>query len=89
MVQVSPDMIHKWELFLAFGIVLALLAAVAIVRSSAATAASTMLFGWLLLDGGFIEFAGSPMVGRWIGFFLYMLAAILLLVTGFPVLKGL
>jgi uncharacterized membrane protein HdeD (DUF308 family) len=86
MVQVGPDMIHKWGWFLAFGIVLALLGIVAVVRSFAATVASMMLFGWLLLGAGFIEFAGALMVGRWTGFFLHLLAAILLLVTGFLVL---
>lgn len=85
-VQVRSEMIHEWGWFLAFGIVLALLGIVAIVRSFAATVASMMFFGWLLLCAGIIEFVGAFMVGHWTGFFLHLLAAILFLVTGLLVL---
>jgi uncharacterized membrane protein HdeD (DUF308 family) len=86
-VQVSPEIIHHWGWFLAFGIVLALLGIIAVVRSVAATVASMIFFGWLLVCAGAIEFAGALMVGHWTGFFLHLLAAILLLVTGFLVLR--
>jgi uncharacterized membrane protein HdeD (DUF308 family) len=86
-VQGSSEMIHEWGWFLAFGIVLALLGTAAVVRSFAATVASMMFFGWLLVFAGAFEFAGALMVGHWTGFFLHLLAAILFLVTGFLVLR--
>jgi len=85
-VQMSAEMIHEWGWFLAFGIVLALLGLVAVVRSFAATVASMMFFGCLLVCAGAVEFAGAFMVGHWTGFFLHLLAAILCLVTGLLVL---
>jgi uncharacterized membrane protein HdeD (DUF308 family) len=85
-IQISPEMIHEWGWFLSFGIVLALLGIVAVARSSAYTVTSMIFFGWLLLCAGAVEFAGALMVGRWTGFFLHLLAAILLLVTGSLVL---
>jgi len=86
-VQIGPEMIHEWGWFLAFGIVLALLGIVAVARSFAATVASMIFFGWLLVCAGGVEFAGALMVGHWTGFFLHLLAAILFLVTGFLVLR--
>ena len=44
---VTPEMIHHWGWFLAFGIVLLALGIAAIVRSVAATVASMLFFGWL------------------------------------------
>jgi uncharacterized membrane protein HdeD (DUF308 family) len=55
----------------------------AVVRSVAATVASMVFFGWLLVFAGLIEFVDAFMVGQWAGFFLHMLAAILFGITGF------
>ena len=82
-VQVTPEMIHNWGWFLAFGIVLLLLGVAAVVRSVAATVASMVFFGWLLVFAGLIEFVDAFMVGQWAGFFVHMLAAILFGITGF------
>ena len=81
--QVTPEMIHNWGWFLAFGIVLLLLGVAAVVRSVSATVASMVFFGWLLVFAGLIEFVDAFMVGQWAGFFLHMLAAILFGITGF------
>ena len=43
-VKATPEMIHNWGWFLAFGIVLLLLGIAAIVRSFAATVASMVFF---------------------------------------------
>jgi uncharacterized membrane protein HdeD (DUF308 family) len=67
-VQVTPEMIHNWGWFLAFGIVLLLLGVAAVVRSVAATVASMVFFGWLLVFAGVIEFVDAFMVGQWAGF---------------------
>jgi uncharacterized membrane protein HdeD (DUF308 family) len=81
-VQVTPEMIHNWGWLMAFGIVLAALGVVAVIRSFAATVASMVFFGWLLLFGGIVEFVNAFMVGQWSGFFLHLLASILFIVTG-------
>jgi len=81
-VRVTPEMIHHWGWFLAFGIVLLLLGIAAIVRSVAATVASMVFFGWLLVVVSLIEFVEAFMVGNWAGFFLHLLVAILFGVTG-------
>jgi uncharacterized membrane protein HdeD (DUF308 family) len=81
-VRVTPEMIHYWGWFLAFGIVLLLLGVAAIVRSVAATVVSMLFFGWLLVVAGILEFVSAFMVGNWAGFFLHLLIAIIFAVTG-------
>lgn len=81
-VQATPEMIHGWGWLLAFGIVLAVLGVAAVIRSFSATVASMMFFGWMMLFAGSVEFVNAFMVGHWAGFFLHLLAAILLVVTG-------
>lgn len=81
-VGVTPEMIHNWGWFLAFGIILVLLGIAAVVRAVTATVASMVFFGWLLLFSGIIEFVHAFMVGKWAGFFLHILAALLFGTTG-------
>jgi uncharacterized membrane protein HdeD (DUF308 family) len=82
-IQATPEMIHNWGWLLAFGIVLVALGVAAVIRSFAATVASMMFFGWMLLFAGVVEFINAFMVGHWSGFFLHLLASILFVVTGF------
>jgi uncharacterized membrane protein HdeD (DUF308 family) len=84
--QIPQEMISNWGWFLAFGIVLILIGIAAVVRAYAATVASIIFFGWLLLAASVVEFVGAFMVGYWTGFFLHLLAAILLMVTGLVML---
>jgi len=81
-VRVTPEMIQHWGWFLAFGILLLVLGIVAIARSVTSTVVSMVLFGWLLIFGSAIEFVNAFMVGKWAGFFLHLLVAILFAVTG-------
>jgi len=81
-IQVTPEMIHHWGWFLAFGIVLLLLGIAAIVRSVTATVASMFFFGWLLVLASLFEFVSAFMVGNWAGFFLHLLIAILFGIVG-------
>ncbi len=81
-VSATPEMTHHWGWFLAFGVVLLLLGIAAIVRSFAATVASMVFFGWLLVFGSIIEFLEAFMVGNWAGFFMHLLVAILFGITG-------
>ena len=81
-VRVTPEMIQHWGWFLALGILLVALGIAAIARSIASTVVSMLFFGWLLLFAGIIEFVNAFMVGRWAGFFLHLLIAILFGITG-------
>jgi uncharacterized membrane protein HdeD (DUF308 family) len=81
-VRVTPEMIHNWGWFLAFGIVLLVLGIAAIVRSVTSTVVSIVFFGWLLVFASLIQFVDAFMVGKWAGFFLHLLVAILFAVTG-------
>jgi uncharacterized membrane protein HdeD (DUF308 family) len=81
-VGATPEMIHNWGWFLAFGIVLLLLGIAAVARSVTATVASMVFFGWLLMFASLIEFVNAFLVGKWAGFFPHMLLAILFGITG-------
>jgi uncharacterized membrane protein HdeD (DUF308 family) len=84
---VTPEMIQHWGWFLAFGIVLVALGIAAIVRSTTATVASMVVFGWLLIFGGVFEFVMAFMVGNWAGFFLHLLLAILFAIVGIMMVR--
>jgi uncharacterized membrane protein HdeD (DUF308 family) len=81
-VQIPREIIQYWGWFLAFGIGLLVLGIAAVMRSVTATVVSMLFFGWLLLLASGIEIAQAAMVGRWAGFFLHLLAAILFGITG-------
>jgi uncharacterized membrane protein HdeD (DUF308 family) len=54
----------------------------AVARSFAATVASMVFFGWLLVLASLIEFVDAFMVGHWAGFFSHVLLAILFGIVG-------
>lgn len=81
-VGATPEMIHNWGWFLAFGIVLMVLGIVAVIRSTTATIVSMVFFGWLLVFSSVIQIVEAFMVGRWEGFFLPLLIAILFGIVG-------
>jgi uncharacterized membrane protein HdeD (DUF308 family) len=85
-VQVPAEIIHNWGWFLVFGIGLAILGVVAIVRSVAATVVSMLFFGWLLLIAAGIEVAQTIMVGQWAAMFQHLVAAVLFGVVGFLII---
>jgi uncharacterized membrane protein HdeD (DUF308 family) len=87
-IQVTQEMIHNWGWFLAFGIALMLLGIAAVVRSVAATVASMVFFGWLMVFASIIDLVNAFMVGKWAGFFLHLLLAILFGITGVIFLKN-
>lgn len=72
----TPEMIHYWGWFLAFGIVLVVLGIAAVVRSFITTVASLRFFGGLLIFAGIVEFVHALMVGKSAAFFLYLLLAL-------------
>ena len=73
-VRIPAEIIHNWGWFLAFGIGLALLGILAIVRAVAATVVSMLFFGWLLVIAAGIEIVQAIMVGKWAGLFQHWLA---------------
>ena len=81
-VRIPAEIVNNWGWFLAFGIALVLLGALAIVRSVAATVVSMLFFGWLLLFAAGIEVVQAIMVGKWAGLFQHWLSAALLGVLG-------
>ena len=81
-VQIPSEIAKHWGWFMAFGIGLLLLGIIAAIRSVAATVASMLFFGCLLLIASGIEIAQAVLVGHWAGFFHHLLAAVLFGVTG-------
>lgn len=81
-IAASPDVIHHWGWFLAFGVILIVLGLAAIWRSMRATVVSMMFFGWVLVFACGIEVAQTILVGSWTYFFHHLLAAILFGVAG-------
>jgi uncharacterized membrane protein HdeD (DUF308 family) len=82
-VEFSHDLVAYWGWFLAFGIALVALGAIAVARSVTATVVSMLFFGWLLILGCLVEIAQAVMVGHWAGFFVHLMAAVLFGVAGF------
>ena len=81
-VRIPVEIVRNWGWFLAFGVGLALLGIVAIVRSVAATVVSMLFFGWLLLIAAGVELVQAIMVGKWAGLFHHWLHAALFGVLG-------
>ena len=81
-VQIPQEIVQYWGWFLAFGIGVLILGIAAVVRSFAATVASMLFFGWLLVLASGIEIAQAVMVGHWVGFFHHLVAAILFGIAG-------
>ena len=81
-VQIPHDIVQYWGWLLAFGIGLVLLGIAAVARSIAATVATMIFFGWLLVLASGIEIAQAVVVGHWAGVFHHLLAAILFGVAG-------
>jgi uncharacterized membrane protein HdeD (DUF308 family) len=81
-VQVPHDVAQHWGWLLAFGIGLVVLGFAAVARSIAATVATMLFFGWLLLLACGIEIAQAVVVGHWAGFFHHLFAAVLFGVVG-------
>jgi uncharacterized membrane protein HdeD (DUF308 family) len=81
-IQIPREIAQYWGWFLALGIALLLLGIAAVVRSVAATVATMLFFGWLLVIASAIEVVQAVMVGPWAGLFHHLLAAILFGVIG-------
>lgn len=73
---------RRWGWFVALGVLLVVMGAIAVGWSFLATIASVIFLGWLMLVGGVLEVAHAFSNKRWGGFFLDLLAGVLYIVVG-------
>jgi len=77
----------SWGWFLIFGILLAVLGVVCVVKSQTATTFSILALGWVLAISGVLWLVNSVWAFSWQGFFLYLLNAIIRGVTGYLLIR--
>ena len=76
------DIRRRWFLYLLLGLVLLALGAIAIMQAFAASLASVVVFGWLLIISGLTQTLLAFWVRQWSGFFLHLLGGVLEIVVG-------
>src|SRR5216683_7315639 len=76
------DLHHKWGWFLALGIALIVLGIVALSIIPAATIATVMVLGWLMVLSGIVEAVHGFQVRGWGGMFLHLVGGILGVLIG-------
>src|SRR5215467_1150989 len=79
---------HRWGWYLALGIALIILGAIAVSDAYIATVASVFVFGWILIAGGVLLGFMSFLTGKWSGFLLALAAGILVFITGVMMLRA-
>jgi len=77
----------SWGWFLVFGILLAALGVLCVVKSQTATTFSILTLGWVLAISGVLWLVNSVWAFSWQGFFLYLLNAIIRGVTGYLLIR--
>jgi uncharacterized membrane protein HdeD (DUF308 family) len=77
----------SWGWFLFFGIVLVLFGAICVVGNIAATFATVLVLGWLLIASGILSLIHAFQVHNWNGFFLFFLSALLRGFTGYVLIR--
>lgn len=78
---------HYWTWFVVFGILLIILGALCIGKAQTATTFSILTLGWILAISGVVWLMNAFGAFSWHGFFLYLLNAIIRLVTGYLLLR--
>ena len=81
------DMSRPWGWILALGIVFILCGIACIVGDAAATLATVLFFGWLLLISGVVALIAAFSAGNWGGSLLYLLSALLRGITGYLLIR--
>jgi uncharacterized membrane protein HdeD (DUF308 family) len=85
----TAELKRHWGWFLALGIALLALGAIALGAAVATTIASVLLFGWLLIIGGVLQGAHASWHERsWGGFFINLLTGVLYVVVGLLILAN-
>ncbi len=77
----------SWGWFLVFGILLTVLGALCVVKSQTATTFSILALGWVLAISGVLWLFNAVWAFSWPGFFLYLLNAIIRVVTGYLLIR--
>lgn len=77
----------SWGWFLVFGILLTVLGALCVVKSQTATTFSILALGWVLAISGVLWLVNAVWAFSWPGFFLYLLNAIIRVVTGYLLIR--
>jgi uncharacterized membrane protein HdeD (DUF308 family) len=72
----------NWGWFVALGVILIVLGFFALSAVVAASLATALFVGWLMMIGGVIETVGAFWSRRWSGFFLHLLSGVLSIVVG-------
>lgn len=78
---------RSWAWFLVFGILLTILGVVCVAKAQTATTFSILALGWVLAVSGVLWLVGAFRAFSWHGFFLYLLNAIIRLVTGYLLIR--
>jgi uncharacterized membrane protein HdeD (DUF308 family) len=78
---------RSWLWFFLSGIGLVLLGAACIVEAQTATRFSILVLGWVLAISGVVWLFGSFLAWSWGGFFVYLLNAIIRVVTGYLLIR--
>jgi uncharacterized membrane protein HdeD (DUF308 family) len=78
----SEELRHKWGWFLALGIALIILGTIALAIMPAATIATVMVLGWLMMFSGVVEAIHGFQVRGWRGVVLHLVAGVLGIVVG-------
>jgi uncharacterized membrane protein HdeD (DUF308 family) len=89
----SPSFAHEiealrshWGWFLALGIAMVVFGTIAIGQAVVATAAATVLFGFLLLAGGISLIVSAFWAGKWSGTLLHLLVGVLYVIVGLMII---
>jgi uncharacterized membrane protein HdeD (DUF308 family) len=77
----------SWGWFLVFGILLIVLGVACVGKAQTATTFSILALGWVLAISGVLWLVNAFFAFSWHGFFLYLLNAIIRLVTGFLLIR--
>jgi uncharacterized membrane protein HdeD (DUF308 family) len=78
---------RSWGWFLLFGILLASLGVVCVVKAQTATTFSILALGWILIISGVFWLVSSFYAFSWHGFFLFLLNAILRGAVGYLLIR--
>jgi uncharacterized membrane protein HdeD (DUF308 family) len=82
LLALDPALHRKWGWFLALGIALIVLGVIALSVMTAATIATVMVFGWLMVFSGVVEAVHGFQVRGWGGVVLHLVAGILGVLIG-------
>ena len=78
---------RSWGWFLTLGMLLMVLGIVCVGTARTATTVAVLAFGWILVLSGVVWFVGAFQARSWGGVFLYLLNAIIRVMTGYVLLR--